>query len=114
MNKNKGKYLLVCAIIGGGLGGYVSYRNNSYTYSAIGPLIGIYFGLYLNKLSRIGDLNNIRSKKYDKLLIVIVIGIIISLLSAVAYCYTKKVDIIIACIFFIIGSLYIAIVKPKE
>lgn len=112
MNKTNGKYLIVCTIVGGCLGGYISYINNNYIYSAIGPLIGIYFGLYLNKLASIGDLHQIRSKKYDKLFIVI--GIIMSLLGIVAYYYTKKIDMIIASIFFFIGSIYLMVVKPNN
>jgi hypothetical protein len=112
MDKNKSIYLLICAVIGGCLGGYISYINNNYLYSAIGPLVGIYVGLYFNKFARIGDLNNVRSKKYDG--IFVVIGMVLSSLSVVAYFYTKQIEMLISCIFFFGGSLYLIISKPKD
>lgn len=112
MQKSKGKYLLAGAVVGGCIGGYISYISNNYIYSAIAPLIGIYFAMYLNKLSDIGDLKKIRSKKYDA--IFICIGVIMSILGLVAFYYTKKVDMIIASAFFLLGSIYLLVVKPKE
>ena len=112
MIKNKGLYLLICVVIGGGLGGYVSYITGNYIFSAIVPLVGIYLGAILNKYSEIGDLQKMRSKKYNS--IFICIGIIMSMLGFIAYFYTKKIDMVIASIFFIFGSIYMITVKPKQ
>jgi len=109
---NKGMFLLICAVIGGCLGGYISYVNNNYIFSAIGPVIGIYIGISLNKFVVMGDLKQIRSKKYDP--IFIVIGMLLSGLSAVAFYYTLRVDMLISTVFFFGCSIYLVIVKPKD
>jgi putative Mn2+ efflux pump MntP len=112
MDKNKSMYLLIWAVIGGCLGGYISYINNNYLYSAIGPVVGIYIGLYFNKFARIGNMDNIRTKQYDN--IFVAIGMVLSSLSVVAYFYTKQIEMLISCIFFFGGSLYLIIIKPKD